>query len=580
MNNMNALIQIINISFAHGEKKLFNNLNLVINAKQKVGLVGHNGCGKSTLFALINGNLQVDSGEVRKLSNLKVGHVDQFVPRELAHSSAVNAVVSALPKEEQDYNRWRAESQLMNLGFSQSQLNQTIDSMSGGQQNLVLIARALINEPDILLMDEPGNHMDIKAMLTLEQFLKSDCQCAVLMISHDAQLLDSVCDKTIFIRDQKSYQFDLAYSNARAALEKMDQDAEKRREVEEKEIDRLQKTAKRLAIWGHQYDNEDLSRKSKSIMKRVDKLEAEKTFVSQGSGLKLSLEDQSLAAKQVLAIDNFSVNIPNSEKLLYQIDSISIKPGDRVALLGENGCGKSTLLNLIREQFKRERIEDDKVRFNPRVELGFYDQELESLACAESRVDWLRRNTNTNEESLKRTLINAGIEFREFDREVKNLSGGEKARLMFMAFSLNQPNFLILDEPTNHIDLQGKEELTEQLMSSGATLLITSHDRQFLDQIVTRWLCVQDGKLIELPEAEPFYHKLIEGNGEAKDVASSLENKTSKKEDDSINEDKLLRIELLEKKLEDDLKRKPKFQKLHLQKEWQQELEQLWLEIS
>ncbi len=578
---MNALIQIINVSFAHGEKKLFDNLNLVINAKQKVGLVGHNGCGKSTLFGLINGNLQADSGEVRKLSNLKIGHVDQFVPKELSSSSAVDAVVAALPKEEQIYNRWRAESKLMSLGFSQSQLEQTIHSMSGGQQNLVLIAKALINEPDILLMDEPGNHMDIKAMLTLEQFLKHDCQCAVLMISHDAQLLNSVCDKTIFIRDQKSYQFDLAYSNARIALEKMDQDAEKRREVEEKEIDRLQKTAKRLAIWGHQYDNEDLSRKSKSIMKRVDKLEADKTFVSQGSGLKLSLEDQSLAAKQILAIDNIPVTIPNSENLLYQIESVSIKPGDRVALLGENGCGKSTLLNLIREQFKHDRIEDYKIRFNPRVALGFYDQELESLVSAESRVDWLRRNTTANEDALKRTLINSGIPFREFDREVSSLSGGEKARLMFMAFSLNQPNFLILDEPTNHIDLQGKEELTDQLMSSGATLLITSHDRQFLDQIVTRWLCIQEGKLVELPEAESFYHKLIEGSGEAKVGASSQDKtKESKKEEDSIHEDILLKIELLEQKLEDDLNRKPKFQKPHLQKEWRKELEQLWLEVE
>ena len=487
MNNMNALIQIINVSFAHGEKTLFENLNLVINAKQKVGLVGHNGCGKSTLFGLINGKLQADAGEIRKLNNLRIGHVDQFVPKELARSSAADAVVSALPEEEQVYNRWRAESQLMSLGFSHSQLDQSIESMSGGQQNLVLIARALVNEPDILLMDEPGNHMDIKAMLTLENFLKNDCKCAVLMISHDAQLLDSICDKTVFIRDCTSYQFDLAYSDAKAALEKMDQDAEKRRQVEEKEIDRLQKTAKRLAIWGHQYDNEDLSRKSKSIMKRVDKLEAEKTFVTQGSGLKLSLEDQSLSAKQVLAIDDFSVMIPNSEHVLYQIDSISIKPGDRVALLGANGCGKSTLLNLVRDQFKLDRIQDDKIRFNPRAELGFYDQELEALTSSESRLDWLRRNTSTNEEALKRTLINAGIEFREFDREVKSLSGGEKARLMFMAFSLNQPNFLILDEPTNHIDLQGKEELTEQLMSSGATLLITSHDRLFLDHIVTRW---------------------------------------------------------------------------------------------
>ncbi|TQV89453.1 ABC-F family ATP-binding cassette domain-containing protein [Aliikangiella coralliicola] len=574
---MNALIQLINISFAHGEKQLFDQLSLVINAKQKIGLVGHNGCGKSTLFSLITNSLQVDSGEVRKARHVKIGHVDQFVPEKFMNSSAVDMVVSALPTEEQTCSRWRAESHLMSLGFNHTQMNQTIQSMSGGQQNLVLIARALINEPDVLLMDEPGNHMDIKAMLTLESYLKNECKCAVMMISHDAQLLDSICDKTVFIRDQKSYEFELAYSNAKAALEKMDQDAEKRRLIEEKEIDRLQKTAKRLAVWGHQYDNEDLSRKSKSILKRVEKLEADKTFVTQGSALKLTLNDQSLAAKQVLAIDDFTVMIPTIKKALYEIEAISIKPGDRVALLGENGCGKSTLLNILQQQFAKERSLDEKIRFNPRTELGFYEQELEQLQSKESRLDWLRRNTHANEEELKRTLINAGIRFREFDREVKSLSGGEKARLMFMSFSLNQPNLLILDEPTNHIDLQGKEELTEQLMTSGATLLITSHDRQFLNNIATRWFCIQDKKLIELPEPDEFYEQLLLRANNHLDLEQPNEVEIMEA---AKNEDILIRIELLEKKLAEDQKRKPKFQKPKLQQEWKVELEELWNQIK
>ena len=574
---MNALIQTINVSFAHGEKALFNNLNLVINAKQKVGLVGHNGCGKSTLFGLITGEVTADSGEVRKLKQLNIGHVDQFVPQPLINCSAIDAVVCAMPEEEREYNRWRAESQLMSLGFNQVQLDQTLHSMSGGQQNLVLIARALTNDPDILLMDEPGNHMDIKAMLTLEKFLTTECQCAVLMISHDAQLLDRVCDKTVFIRDQKCYQFELAYSQAKAALEKMDVDAEKRRQVEEKEINRLQKTAKRLAIWGHQYDNEDLSRKSKSILKRVDKLEAEKTFVTQGSGLKLSLADQSLAAKQVLAIDGFSVVTPQAREL-YRIDSISIKPGDRVALLGENGCGKSTLLNLIRQRFKQREDADDNVRFNPRAQLGFYDQELASLAGKESRIDWLRSHTSASEEELKRTLISAGIQYREFEREVGSLSGGEKARLMFMAFSLNQPNFIILDEPTNHIDLQGKEELTEQLMNSGATLLITSHDRQFLDQVANRWFCISAGQLFEITEPDSFYQEILETR-----TKESLQHKNDGETtslDDSDKDDILQKIEILELKLEQDQKRKLKFQKPKLQQQWKEELEELWRQVD
>lgn len=575
---MSALIQLIDISFTHGETSLFQHLNLTINQRQKIGLVGYNGCGKSTLMSLITSKQLPDSGEVRRAGHVKLGHVDQFVSEKLSTLTAIEVVLNGLAQDEIATNRWQAECQLASLGFVVEQFEQPLNSMSGGEQNLVLIARALISKPDLLLMDEPGNHMDLKAMLTLENFLKSECQCAVLMISHDWQLLDSVCEQTVFVRDQKCYSFDLAYSDAKLALDKMDQESESRRKVEEKEIVRLQKTAKRLAVWGHQYDNEDLSRKSKSILKRVDKLQDTKTFVSQGSGLKLTLEDQHISAKQILAIDNLNVMTPDGKKYLLTIDGISIKPGDRVALLGENGCGKSTSLELIRKQFLTEDNNAGAIRFNPRAELGYFEQELNEFHCQLTRIEWLRSKTNVDEEALKRALINAGVNYRAFDRKVNSLSGGEKARMVFLVFSLNQPNLMILDEPTNHIDLQGKQELTQQLMESGATLIITSHDRHFLDNLITRWFCIENQKLVEVNGPENFYDRLL--NGKPKQVkkrADSIVPAVIEEQDELLL---LLKIEELEQKLEADLKRKAKFQKPELQRAWQEELALLWSKLG
>jgi ATPase subunit of ABC transporter with duplicated ATPase domains len=243
-----------------------------------------------------------------------------------------------------------------------------------------------------------------------------------------------------------------------------------------------------------------------------------------------------------------------------------------------NGVGKSSTLEAIRKQFASEDATAGKIRFNPRVELGYYDQELASLVQEQTRLDWLRTHTAAKEEELKRTLINAGVSYQDFDRKVNTLSGGEKARMMFMSFALNQPNFMILDEPTNHIDLAGKEQLTEQLMHSGATLLITSHDRHFLDKVATRWIWIDQGKLVEVTSAESFYASLI-----AQQTAkTSAGDKPQLKVVETVDDEGAIleRIDVLEEKLTADKARKAKFQKPELQVQWQEELDELWARIS
>ncbi|MFT4924046.1 MAG: ATP-binding cassette subfamily F protein 3 [Phenylobacterium sp.] len=583
---MSALLQLIDISYSHSHETLFEGLNLTINQHDKIGLVGHNGTGKSTLLSLIKGDKSLDAGEIRKPNAVKVGIVEQFVDKTLQTATLIDAVIAVIPEDDRLSNSWQAESQLMTLGFSAEQFSLPVAGLSGGQQNLLLIARALVQQPDVLLMDEPGNHMDISALARLEQFLALECQCPFLIISHDQYLLDNVCKKTVFLRDKRTYEFDLPFEQAFERLVEEDRVAQNRRALEEKEIKRLQATAKRLAIWGQQHDNEKFVRRAKSMEKRIVKLDQSKTEVSKGSPLNLTLKNHSLGAKQVMAMENCAIRTPDQVRLLLDIELLVIRPGDRIALLGINGVGKSSTLETIRKACASEEPPAANIRFNPRAELGYYDQGLVTLDQDLTRLDWLRQYTPANEDSLKHSLINAGVSYQDFDRRVNSLSGGEKARMMFMAFALNQPNFMILDEPTNHIDLEGKKQLTEQLMSSGATLLITSHDRHFLDKIATRWLWIDQGKLVEVTSGDDFYQSLI-GAGMSADKMKTVA--TDRSDDSSAvdtaepmtDEDQLLaRADELETKLTADLARKAKFQKAHLHAQWQQELEEIWAQLG
>ncbi len=587
MKIMTALLQLINISFSHGSQPIFVDLNLQINTGDKLGLIGHNGCGKSTLLSLINKHWPLDKGEIRRPGGTQIAIVEQFVPTPLLNLSLLASICSVFAEDEREQNVWRAQSQLLVLGFNDQQFAIPVHALSGGQQNLLLIARALVLNPDLLLLDEPGNHMDIVAMTQLQKFLKHDCRCAFMIISHDQYLLNNVCSQSIFLRDKSCQKFNLPYNLARQELLKQDDSDKKRLGDEEREISRLTATAKRLAIQGREHDNQKLSRKAKSIEKRVVKLAGNKTTLTQVSQLKLTLDDLQLHAKQLLLINNACIKTPDDNLKLLDIAELLVKPGDRIALLGINGAGKSSTLNAIQNAYLKQLEEDTNtdraIRFHPRTALGYYDQELHSLTQNISRIDWLRDNVtkNTTEDQIKSALIKAGIAYHDFNRSVNSLSGGEKSRMMFLLFSLTQPNFLILDEPTNHIDLQGKQQLNEQLMASGATLLITSHDRDFLQQVANRWLWIKDRQLIEVNSADSFYLHITETTVSLKPPTTNIGLAAESFPAEHASEYELLsRIEVLEKKLHRDLQQSAKKQKPHKQSAWQQEIKILWSRLS
>ena len=430
-----------------------------------------------------------------------------------------------------------------------------------------MFARAIITEPNVILFDEPTNHLDLSTLLIFENYLKL-MRAAFLLISHDRAFLDSVTNRTVFLRDESIYNFAMPYSKARDALEEHDLAARQTREQEEKNINRLEASAHRLAVWGKVYDNSKLAKKAKTMEKRIERLKEVQTFVSRGSGLNLTIDVSSAQANRMLHIEQQDIAAPNG-KPLFHIEDLMIRPGERVALLGHNGVGKTTLINLVMNKYQQNK-DGDVVKFNPQCDIGYYDQELQLLNPRLGLMETLRENCDGPDSGHKASLIKAGFPFKDLDKKVGVLSGGEKARIMFLIIKLNQPNFLILDEPTNHIDIQGKEELEEQILETNATVLITSHDRRFVDNIAERFVLISDGQLKGINHADQFYRS-SPTEGQSRKQQDNTPDQVQLDDEEQI----LARIVELESLLEADLARKPRFQKPKSQGVWRQELVQL-----
>ncbi|MBT3427474.1 MAG: ABC-F family ATP-binding cassette domain-containing protein [Gammaproteobacteria bacterium] len=573
---MTPLLQGHRISHSLGTKTLFKSLDISINEGDKIGLVGHNGSGKSTLLAILSQELDADEGEISRNRGLQLEVVEQFINPGLSNQSLVNALADKLPKEEKDFNQYRVEQLLTELGFSPAEYEYRVADLSGGQQNRLMFARAVINTPNLILFDEPTNHLDLKTLLFFERFLQQ-LNAGFLLISHDRQFLDAVTERTVFLRDEKIYNFNLPYTAAKKHLDAQDNAANARLKEEEKAIKSLTNSAKRLATWGKVYDNEKFAAKAKSMEKRIEKMEENKTFVSKGSKLHLDLEMQATRANRMLHINKRDILSPGTKPVtLFHIEEFFIRPGDRIALLGHNGTGKTTLIKLIMDQFATDR-DGDLVKFNPQCEIGYYDQEINEFDGSLNLVETLRARCHRGSETdYKTALIKAGFPYPDITKKVAVLSGGEKARLMFLIIKINQPNFLVLDEPTNHIDIQGKEQLEKQILATNATLLVTSHDRRFIDHIADRFVLIEDRQLIEINSPDSFYQtdtSQIPGASNTPSAHTITPGQIT--DEDSILE----RIIELETLIAEDQARKIKFQKPKIQAEWHIELEKLNIQL-
>lgn len=607
---------------------LFQDLSFTLKLGDRIGLIGHNGCGKSTLLNLISGNApgapgvatrgpvpESSGGTLHYARATRMQHVEQHLPASLYDLSLYDALLQ--PILDQPELAWRVDTLLVQLGIDAQTAKVPVRSLSGGQHTRLLLGRALLQEPNLLLLDEPSNHLDLPSLLWLESFLLN-WRGAFVLVSHDQRLLDNVTQKSWILRDQKLYSFELPCAAALVALEEFDAASAARRAAEQKEIDRLAASSQRLAIWGKTYDNEDLARKAKTMQKRVDKLKQEQSFVTQGPPWRLSLHGKALAARQLLALENLPVRPCEGGPLLFTVDQLWLKPGDKVALLGANGSGKSSLLRLCWQAIIDANDADavggagDAARagagggavsglyVHPAAHIGYYDQNqhqlLDAVDLAEALYPFavLAENTATRTEVARRqALISAGFPYSRHQQQVATLSGGERARLLFLALSLANYHLLLLDEPTNHLDMQGKRELASALQAFDGGALLVSHDRDLIEQACNVFWVVADGRIESWPDAQSAYRRLSgavlpaqEGaragasgkgggggnGGDGGDVAGAGKQASAPAPDAHAQEQQLERLCELEQLLQDDLARKPKHQKPHMQQQWREEM--------
>lgn len=285
---------------------LFNTLSFTLKKGDRIGLIGHNGCGKSTLLQVLDGTLAPTSGSVSLAGQCLMARVEQHLPEALRSQSLLQAVLAPLPADVREAQRWLAERLLAQMGFTPAVMEQQTTTLSGGQHTRLLLARALIRQPDLLLLDEPGNHLDLPTLLWLESFLQT-WQGSFVLVSHDNTLLDAVTNASWILRDQTLHSFALPCSAARQALQEQDESAALRHKAEQKEIDRVSASARRLATWGRIYDNEDLARKAKQMEKQVARLKDEQTELSVGPPWRLSLQGDALPADRLLEMDTLPV---------------------------------------------------------------------------------------------------------------------------------------------------------------------------------------------------------------------------------------------------------------------------------
>lgn len=580
---MSSLISLRNANFKYNIDPVLKDLSFSVNSGDQIAIVGHNGCGKSTLLHILSGEITHFEGERILKRGLRFEVVEQYLKDELREYSLIEALMEKFPENEREYQRYQAEVLLLDLYFTERDFETKVGDLSGGGQNRLMFARAIILEPELVFMDEPTNHLDLKSLLYIEDYLNQKAKFAFVIISHDKTFLENVTNKTVILRDNTSYSFNLSYEKALVELERADEIALKRLELEEKEISRIKKSAKRLAIWGRTYDNEDLSKKAKSMEKRAEILEGEKTFVTRGNPYELDLNPVPMNSKLALQFHDFDVfygDKPRDDKAnhLFSINEFYMNSGEKLALLGDNGMGKSTFINLILKNLSQDR-QDQQFKSAPNLSYGLYDQEQMILEPRETLRESITRLCDVTSTVVKNTLITAGFHYDRHDVKVSTLSGGEKSRIIFCVLNLNTPNFLILDEPTNHIDLDGKNELVASLKKSKTTALITGHDRFFIEEVADRFVMIDQGRLVELDDPSEFYENL-RGN----EVLKSDKPEAKKEiEIAKILEDEEQILETifeLEQKLEADLERKAKFQKPLKQDEWRDEIKSLYKKLD
>lgn len=476
---------------------LFQNLSFDIAPGQRLGLVAGNGQGKSTLLRCLAGQAEADHGSIIRTRGLRIGFVEQDVPPALMALTLHEAVRRALPPELRAQESWRVDYILDEFGATDALRQREMRALSGGWQRLGLLARIWVTEPDLLLLDEPTNHLDADKLDLLEAWIAGTAaETPMLIASHHRSFLDACTTHTLFLRPENSRHYAYPYSRARQLLAE-DESAEARKFAKDsQEIDRLRRHAAELRNVGVNSGSDLLQKKAMQLKERAAKLEGRLQAVPKTRTGEIRLATRDTYAKILVALRNVVVTTPSGAHL-FRIDELDIRQGDRLIVAGTNGAGKSSLVALLRQAFTQAM---PGIRVSPSLVLGHVDQAMAHLPEAQTPHRLVAAHNGIGDQRATSLLASAGIGVEAQTRVVARLSPGQKARLSLLLLRIIEPNFYLLDEPTNHIDIPGQEKLEEELVAREASGVIVSHDRAFTRAVGTRFLRIEQGRLTELSE--------------------------------------------------------------------------------
>ena len=523
------MIRFNNISKIYATDVVLKNINWEIKRGEKIGLVGSNGAGKSTQFKILVGEEEQTSGLVIKEGDPKIAHLKQELDCDLNRSvrqelessfKDIQIVSSKLLEIEQkmkslDSARESKELEKMvhqmaiyqekfetfggykmqaevdkilpKLGFSLGDADQLVGNFSGGWQMKVALGKIILQKPDLLLLDEPTNHLDLETIFWLEEYLSS-LKIAIILISHDRYFLDKLCKKIIFVQKGISETYNGNYSQFIQQKSLNDELLKKSFELQQKDIETQKKYIDRFRA------SATRSTQAKSREKQLNKISKIIAPVAKSKSPPFNFPECPRSGKSVLNIKNLSHSFED-EIILLDVN-LNVSVGEKIAVLGPNGSGKSTLLKLIMKKIKPEVGEINLGKHN--VITSYYEQnQSEALALEKKVIDIIFEKAPEWSQKKVRTYLGGfGFHNDAVFKYVKQLSGGEKARLALAVIIMIPSNFLLLDEPTNHLDLQSKENLEIALKKYKGTVFIISHDRYFISKIANRIIEINDSRLL------------------------------------------------------------------------------------
>lgn len=549
-------LSVRNLTMTFIERNLFTDVSFDVEERDKVGFIGANGVGKTTLFKILNGEISPVSGTVTFSKNVRPGYMEQHAcnnPRaDVYHEllsvfdylSDMETEISALAHQIDNKSgnldelverqtmlieqferaggltyKSRTHSALLGLGFSENDFTMPVGNLSGGQRSKLCLAKLLLSQSNMLLLDEPTNHLDIDAIAWLEGFLR-DFKGAMIIISHDRYFLDNVTNKTIELEHNRAMVYKGSYSEFVKKKESVNESLKNKYEHDLKEIKRIEGIVEQQKRWGQAHNFITAASKQKEADRIKDQLVAPE---SELETMRMHFEPRCESGNDVLICKNLAKSF--DDKQLFKNVDIHIRKGERVFIIGGNGCGKTTLFRILTGKTPMDSGEYD---YGANVEIGYFDQMQQNLDLSKTALDEVWDTfPNMTQTEVRSALASFLFKGDEVFKPLSKMSGGERARVSLLKLMLKGSNFLLLDEPTNHLDASSREELEKTLLDYSGTMLIVSHDRYFINKIADRILLLTNNGVKEYLGNYDYY---LERTTAEKQGVVLTESKKEKKE--------------------------------------------------